>query len=401
VAIVSTEDKGRSVEGVTPVVGPKARILVVKLADIGDAVLSLPAIQAIRSSRHDAVIDVLTTEAGANVFGLSNAVNDVITIDKQRFDHVQGLISVRGMSELLQLTLRLRRGHYDVVVLLHHLTTSFGTRKFRALARAAGAPVIAGLDNGRGSFLTHSATDFGFGTEPEWQYGLNVVAELGLDPTLSRPQLVIPDSDIQSAQDQLRQHSIDSEYVVLHPEVGDFSPARAWPLDHFTTVAHGLAVDTKETVVLVGVDRNRRGLEQVRRIPGVVDLTGKTTFPELCAIVKGASLVIGGDSAVSHLAGAFDRPLISLFGPSNIDAWKPYGAEVRVAHGCSLISAGRSVALHLDMPCSPCIYSGFRLGRPQGCRSRTCLAALSPGQVLLVARGILDSHGLASDPAPQ
>jgi ADP-heptose:LPS heptosyltransferase len=389
-AIDSPENKGRSVEGAKSVVESKARILVVKLADIGDAVLSLPAIQALRASRPDAVIDVLTTNAGANTFRLSSAVDDVITLNKQRFDHIQGLISLRGISELLQLTSRLRRGRYDAVVLLHHLTTSFGTRKFRALARAAGAPVIAGLDNGRGSFLTHSATDFGFGTDPEWQYGLNVVAELGVDVTPSRPQLSIPESEIQSAQGLLQQYKIESGYVVLHPEVGDFSPARAWPLEHFATVVRELAHENKEAVILVGVDRDRKGLEQIRRVPGVVDLMGRTTFPELCAIVNGASLVIGGDSAVSHLAGVFDRPLISLFGPSNIDAWKPYGTQVRVANGGSLRSPGSSVALHLDLPCSPCIYSGFSLGRPQGCRSRTCLTALRPEPVLLVARGVLD-----------
>ncbi|MEX2425725.1 MAG: hypothetical protein WD401_03085, partial [Thermomicrobiaceae bacterium] len=148
--------------------GVMGRFLVVKLADIGDAVLALPSLQSLRAAFPDSHIDVLTTEAGANVFRMSDSVDGVITLAKQRFDHVRGLVSFGGLVELATLTYRLRSRRYDTVLLLHHLTTAFGARKFRALARATGAGNIAGLDNGRGEFLTHRAPDYGFGATPEW-----------------------------------------------------------------------------------------------------------------------------------------------------------------------------------------------------------------------------------------
>lgn len=373
-----------------PVIGLQDRILVVKLADIGDAVLSLPAIQAIRANRPDARIDVLTTDAGANVFQLSPAVDQIMTLAKQQFDHIRGLVSFTGALDLIRLTRRLRAGRYDAVIVLHHLTTAFGTRKFQALSRVAAAPVIAGLDNGRGRFLTHRAIDYGFGAEPEWRYGLDVCESIGLPVEVSRPELEISERDRRSA-DRLVDKSLgdpEKRFAVIHTEVGEFSPARAWRDDSFAAVARYLRTREAMPVILVGVDRHRPGLREISEIEGVHNLVSATSFPELCRIVDRASLVIGCDSSVAHLAGAFDRPSITLFGPSNIDAWRPFGAQ-RVRAGQEAPAAGKSIALHRDMPCAPCIYTGFRLGRPQGCRSRDCMMQLDPDDVIGLASTLL------------
>jgi ADP-heptose:LPS heptosyltransferase len=361
------------------------RILVVKLADIGDAVLALPAIQALRAGNPSGQLDVLTTNAGANVFERSPSVDEVITLDKQRFDHVKGLISPAGLLDLASLSARLRRKRYDMVFLLHHLTTNFGTRKFHALCRVTGAPVIAGLDNGRGTFLTHRATDFGFGARPEWQYGLDIVHASGIDAKATRPEITISDAGRTSAAQLLNRHAVGKRYAVIHTEVGEFSPARAWPIEYFAEVTRALIEDPEISVIIVGVLANRPELEPVRHMERVFDLSGQTSFDELCAVIEGAELVIGADSSVAHIAGAFDRPTIAIFGPSNIDAWKPFGATTLTTGGTPEIEIGNIVAIHTNLPCSPCLYTGFRLGRPQGCRSRICMTGLLPEQVTDVA----------------
>jgi ADP-heptose:LPS heptosyltransferase len=365
------------------------RILVVKLADIGDAVLALPAIQALRSAMPSAQLDVLTTGAGANVFSRSPSVDEVITLDKQRFDHVKGLISPSGLFDLASLSAKLRLKRYESVFLLHHLTTNFGTRKFRTLCRVTGAPMIVGLDNGRGTFLTHRATDFGFGARPEWQYGLDVVRAGGLNADDTRPVIAISELSRTSTGQLLNQQNIGKRYVVIHTEVGDFSPARAWPIEYFPRVAHDLTRDASLHVVLVGVQQNRPELEPLRRMERVIDLSGRTSFDELCAVIESAELVIGADSSVAHLAGALGRPTIAIFGPSNIGAWKPYGASALIAGETVIPRCGHIIAMHSDLPCSPCIYTGFRLGRPQGCRSRVCMTGLRPESVSEVARTLL------------
>ena len=73
----------------------------------------------------------------------------------------------------------LRCARYDAVVFLHHLTLRNGVAKYRLLAAATGAPVLAGLDNGNGGWLTHAAPDEGFGACHEVEYWLRVVDLLG------------------------------------------------------------------------------------------------------------------------------------------------------------------------------------------------------------------------------
>lgn len=366
------------------------RILVVKLADIGDAVLSLPAVQALRAACPDAQLDVLTTEAGANVFNMSPAIDSVITLQKQKFDQIRGLISFSGARELIKLAVHLRTRRYHAVVVLHHLTTSFGARKFSALARATAAPVVAGLNNGRGQFLTHRATDYGFGAKTEWQYALDVIESLGFDASESRPSINVPDTARHSARSLLRRTTGDSPgYAVIHPEVGAFSPARAWRDDHFADICRDLIDRHGLPVLVVGVEHDRPGRNTLATIPGVYDLVEQTSFPELCQIVRDARLVIGCDSSVCHLAGAFNRPTIAIFGPSNIQAWKPFGSRTANT-GDTDAADSRIIALHRDLPCSPCIYTGFRLGRPEGCRSRRCMMDLDPEPVKSLAQSLLN-----------
>src|SRR5690606_24626988 len=90
---------------------------------------------------------------------------------------------------LSRFALDLRKRKYDAVAIFHHLTTPAGAVKFRALAGATGARVVAGLDNGRGAFLTHRAQDLGFGAKHEVEYMLEVAAALGASGVSPDPQI--------------------------------------------------------------------------------------------------------------------------------------------------------------------------------------------------------------------
>src|ERR687886_249267 len=126
---------------------PPDRVLVVKLASLGDLLTITPALRALRTSVPAAHI---------------------------------GLLSALGLAR------ELRRGNWDTVVLLHHLTTRFGIAKYAALTLGSGARRRVGLDNGRGSwFLTHSAPDHGFGRRHEVDYWLDGVRVLGAQPPLA------------------------------------------------------------------------------------------------------------------------------------------------------------------------------------------------------------------------
>ena len=115
-----------------PVTGVSVnRILVVKLADMGDAILATSAVGALRRAHPYARIDVLTAGAGAAVFGMCKAVDEVLTLNKAAFDQPTGLLNPLAAASLLALTARLRARSYDTIVLLHHLNDTFRRTKVR------------------------------------------------------------------------------------------------------------------------------------------------------------------------------------------------------------------------------------------------------------------------------
>src|SRR3954454_23959904 len=133
-----------------PPVAPQ-RLLVVKLAEVGDAlVMLLPALRALRQGLPTTQIDVLTTGGGAAVIRGSGFYDDLILFDKHRFDKPTQLLRPANIRHALQLGWDLRSRKYDAVMLLHHLSTRFGALKYAAFCYATGASRRLGLQNGRG-----------------------------------------------------------------------------------------------------------------------------------------------------------------------------------------------------------------------------------------------------------
>jgi len=113
--------------------------------------------------------------------------------------------------------------------------------------------------------------------------------------------------------------------VVVHP--GAAYPARRWPPDRLAAVARW-ARDRGHDVVLTGSAAERPLAEEVRRAAGLPEgtvLAGQTDLEELAATVAAARLVVSGDTGVAHLATAYRRPSVVLFGPTPPAAWGPIG----------------------------------------------------------------------------
>lgn len=364
------------------------RFLVIKLADHGDAILATSATAALRKAYAESTIDVLTTSNGAIAFALCPVIDRIIEMDKHAFDSPRVLLHPTSAIRLANVVRQLRRSKYDAIVLLQHLTTSFGARKYRWLCRAIGARYSTGLDNGEGDFLTHRAIDYGFGAKSVHDYNLDVVAQLGAKTDQPHPSIAIPDSARHAVRELLANHAVDSPYVVIHPTVGPYSPARNWAPERFAEVAREISRQTCHTIILVGAGDASSAAARISASADVVNLVGKTSFAELAALLDGARLVIGADSGVAHLAAALDTRTLAIFGPSNHRAWKPYNSSI-LTESTTKLPNSTSFVIRSTTPCSPCFYSGFSLGRPDGCRMRTCLQEISAKTVTQIATAIL------------
>jgi len=342
------------------------RLLVVKIADLGDTVLVLPALRALRRAFPEARIDLLTSPVGAELAALCPDIDRIRVLAKANLRGISGLVT------LGRTCWSLARARYDAVVLLHHLTTPAGRWLYRLLLAATRSPVTVGLDNGTGGFLTHPIPDRGFGASAEWEYALQAVEALGASAEVSGPYLTIPESARQEAARLLA--TVRRPYVVIHPGVGSFAPARLWSAEYFAAVARTL-VHAGFDVVVTGTAHEAARARPIREAVGAVDLTGRTKIPVLAAVLADAALVIGSDCGVIHLAAALARPTLALYGPTNVEAWRPLDSIIATPEHPPPPGA-RIVALTRRIPCSPCCYVGYRIGRPHGCRVRSCLLDL-------------------------
>ena len=361
-------------------IGRFERMLLIKIADLGDAAITLPAIHSLRKAYPQASLHVVSSPLGTELYRLSPDIDRCFVLEKSRLKRPPGALA------LARLLWTLRRQQYDAVALFHHLTTNAGRSLYQLLLAATASPVRAGLDNGLGTFLTHRVPDRGFGACPEWDYARAVVEALGASPQLERPRLRVPDAAFRRAQELIG--DARDGLVVIHPGVGPFAPARRWPFESFTTVARELTRQGYQ-VVVTGTVNEEPEARPLLRTPGVTSLIGRTDLATLVAVLQQAKLVIGNDSGVTHLAAVLGRPTVAIFGPSNPDAWRPFEAEIVTPETLTTTRAS-VLALTAALPCAPCCYVGFRVGRPQGCSTRTCLIDLHPDVVLRAALQLLE-----------
>jgi heptosyltransferase-2 len=358
------------------------RILVAKLATLGDMLLATPALRALRLAHPGAEIAVLATPSSAVVLDGNDAADRVIRFDKFAFDRLAN--APRALPGALALARQLRGERFDSLILLHHLTTRWGTAKYAALTLASGARMRIGLDNGRGHFLTHRVRDDGFGAVHEADYWLRVVGLLDAHSPRPRLELFPAAADRAGAARRWAELGLGADVVAIHPGCGAFSPARRWDPARFAEVAD-LARERLglEPLILAGpADGEPELAGQVaaasRGGARVVVLRGRPQ--ETAALLAGCRLFVGNDSGVMHLAVAAGIPVVAVFGPSNDRAWGPYPPD-----------APRHAVVRARLACSPCIHVGHSFGTPQGCPARTCLDLITARQVVVAAERVLEA----------
>src|SRR5438105_12477023 len=179
----------------------KARILVIKMAGIGDLLLATPSLRALRETYPKARIDLLVTPASAGLLDGWEVIDHIIVLDKYLFDYPQQLLkNPRNLLRLRPLWHDLRDGDYDAVLLFHHLTLFFGRLKHQVLMRATGAKWRVGLDNGHGWFLNVHVKDKGFGAMHEADYNLKLAEAVGASASDKRLTMPLGEDERRQAR---------------------------------------------------------------------------------------------------------------------------------------------------------------------------------------------------------
>ena len=290
------------------------RILLIRAGALGDCLLMLPALSALRANFPQARIDVMGyPERWEWVLG-RGIVDAVHTIERPGM-HLLFCSGVEAPEPLKSFL-----GSYDVV--LSYRPDPDGT--FQRSLRALGAGLVL------------SQPPFPPPPPPKIHvadFALHLVARLGVPPLLAAPRLRPTGDELALVQPFFTSHQVDPSrhrIVVVHP--GSGSKAKRWPVGHFATLIELLEAQLGvRTIVVTGYAEEDIVAELLSLIHDAKPLVA-ANWPLLptAALIGQATVFIGHDSGLTHLAAAQGRPTVAIFGPTDPAIWGPRGEHVAV-----------------------------------------------------------------------
>jgi ADP-heptose:LPS heptosyltransferase len=324
------------------------RILAVRLDNVGDVVLTGPALRAIRAAAPDARLALLCSPAGRHGARLLRFVDETIAA-RVAWQDVGGRLPLDPGREL-GLVARLREGAFDAAFVF----TSFSQTPFPPAFACylAGIPVRVGQarDFG-GSLLTHAVVPAPDGTH-QADRNLHLVEAVGIPVADRSLEVDLPRDAVDHTHRLLADVGVDplAPFVVLAP--GASAAARRYPPERFGTVARLLAVRLGWPAVVVGAASDQAAAGTIlAAAPGARSLVGRTTTAEWAAVIGGARLLVTSHSAPLHLADALRTPVVCPFaGTDRESEWAPRDTP--------------AVLLRQPTDCAPCRLLDCPIGLP-------------------------------------
>jgi len=291
-------------------------LLCVRLDNLGDVLMTTPAIRALKESVPGRKITLLTSKAGS---GIARCVPDIDEVLEFAVPW-QGAAWVGNREAVADMVTTLSNKRFDGAVIF--TVYSQNPLPTAMLLYQAGIPRVAGYcrENPYGLM-----TDWLPDPEPlscirhEVTRQLELVGALGATRTSDHFSLHIRSGVAGRVAEKLRQQGVDPEqpYLVLHPGVSE--DKRQYPIASFAEAARQLAAEPGYPILLTGVAAEQPLAHQIRRVagPAAVDFTGEWNLEELSALIAQADLLIANNTGPVHIAAAVGTPVVVLYALTN------------------------------------------------------------------------------------
>ncbi len=342
---------------------PPARVLCLRLERIGDLLMTLPALAALRAALPDAAIDLAVGSWNREIAAAIPGLARVETLDAAWLAREGPQGNGLGTLALMRRAAAWRSRRYDLA-----LNFEPDIRSNLVLA-AAGAARTAGFRGAGGAACLDLALDYDTSSHTADNAVRLVRRALRVDDDGKAPAatLEIPDAVRADAARRLQAFA-GSRKAGVHVSGG--RAIKQWPEARFRDIAAWLVRERQAAIVLTGTPSERAQVASVRdALPAdrVLDLSGETDLLVVAAMLQQLDLFVTADTGPMHLAHAVGTPVVAVFGPSDPARYAPRGLRDRI--------------VRVDLPCSPC----NRIRRPPArCTGHTpdCLAGVETAAVM-------------------
>lgn len=280
-------------------------ILVIKLSALGDFVIALGAMEAIRKHHKDAKITLLTTKPFVDIAEASGYFDEVLVTKRHKWWDILGWLKLRA-----ELGKRNFKRVYD-------LQLNGRTNLYYKLFWFGKKPEWSGVVEG--TSLQYK--------NPNWRDMHVFTRHKEILKVASIENIGLP--DLKWAKANISFYRLKKPYVVLVPGCSPLWPEKKWPSMKYAGLAKRLSASNMN-VVIMGTEADS---DDTRRValacPEAIDLTGQTSLLEVLAITKDAFMTIGNDTGPMHMAAIAGSPIIVLFSSaSDPEISAPRGKDV-------------------------------------------------------------------------
>ncbi len=325
------------------------KILVIKLSAVGDVILSLPSLKALKDRYPGSHLSVLVGRKSRAIIRNCPSVDDTLVCDLGEGFHLKRWWR---MSRLLA------DEGFDLVVDLQNNRTS------HLLAFFSGARLRVGHGNRQWSFLLNRRT-------VDAPAGLGALEHQFQVLKLAGVEQMNKSLDLWTSESEERQvrHFLESQWlspsqtlVGINPGSSPRWPTKQWPVENFARLCDELA-KRNIRVVITGSGEDQALAEELvaltRNKP--INAVGKTTITELAALVRRCKVFISSDSAPMHIASSVGVPLVAIFGPTDPKR--------------HLVPPANYQVFWKELPCSPCYLRSCPIGHP-------CMKKITVSEIL-------------------
>jgi ADP-heptose:LPS heptosyltransferase len=300
-------------------------ILVIDFGQLGDVVMSLPALRAIRDRFPRARITVAVGKPGKELLSLSGYQNEILEVDRVALRDGPTLISIARIAKFVS---EVRKLKFDFIIDLHSYYET------NILGFLSGAPqrLYSRRRNRSLDFLAN------FQPRPDRESTtahlvdryLELLKPLGIQNPSRTPVLSTTTADDAAVEAMLKKEKAQSGQLLVGIFPGAGHATRVWPLEKFAEVADHLIRNDRVRVVVFAGPEERAAVPKMRSLfPAGTIFFDRLTIPQLASAQARLTLFISNDTGPAHIAGAVGTPVIVILDRPDPNCFTPIGPETR------------------------------------------------------------------------
>ena len=344
-----------------------SNILIIRLSSLGDVLMTIPAVRAIRDEFPDAHISWLAEGPVSEFLACQDFIDEVIIFPRSTVTKGLKTCNISRAQKAIAPFLRdLRKREYDLVVDFHGIAKS---ALFSIIARGKKKIGFGDMFAKEKSHLFYHNRINGHDKRMhKVERNMLVANHLGYTNSVPKVTLNIPGKATEYIDSFFREIGNAPPLFAVNPFSSKGTDFKRWPMERYAELIARIHHELHEqTVILWGPGEE----DEARRLKEMSGdgayLACPTNIPQLFALLRKVRIYIGGDTGVMHLAVAAGTRAIALFGPTDFKINGPYGKEHTI--------------IREDMPCSPC--------KKRDCNDRQCLAPITVEKVFETVNAVL------------